>query len=188
MRELWFVTLVCLSFACVRPSSPPVVVLAPAIDWITAFSEAQRAAENRRFAEADAVLADFIKLRKGTTEAREAVYWRAVYLLDPKNRASNLREAVLYLDEYLSHPLPANVSQARALRGMASAVSSLHDAVRAAQRRPTGEPDEPAKSVPDTAREEEMEKEIERLKEQLDKANAELERIKKRLTAPRTPD
>ncbi len=186
MREFWLVPLACLSLACAQRPSPP--LLAPTVDWITAFSEAQSAAEDRKFGEADAVLAAFIKRRKGTPEAREAAYWRAVYLLDPKNRASNPREAALYLDEYLADPPPpANVSQARALRGMAAAVDSLDEAVRAARQLSTREAGEPSKPAPDNGREEELEKEIERLKEQLDKANAELDRIKKRLTAPRPP-
>ncbi|MBC7789292.1 MAG: hypothetical protein H7Z74_05065 [Anaerolineae bacterium] len=158
------------------------------MDWIKAFTEAQAAAEDRKFDEADAVLADFIKRRKGTAEAREATYWRAVFLLDPKNRAAKSREAALYLEEYLAEPPPpANAIQARALRAMTSTVDSLDLAVRTAQQQQTREPLEPSRPAPDTAREHELEKEIERLKEQLDKANAELDRIKKRLTAPRPP-
>lgn len=187
MRQSWPIPLTCLLLACAQQSVPP--ILAPTLDWITAFSEAQGAAEDRKFDQADAVLADFIKLRKGTAEAREAAYWRAVYLLDPKNRASNPRQAALYLDEYLADPpAPANASQARALRGMAVTVDSLDEAVRAAKQRPPPEAGEPNKSAPDTGREQELQKEVDRLKEQLDKANAELDRIKKRLTAPRPPD
>jgi len=186
MRACWLVSLACLSLACAQRSDPP--ILAPTLDWITAFSEAQSAVEDRKFNDADAVLADFIKLRRGTPEAREAAFWRAVYLLDPRNRASNPREAALYLDEYLADPPPpANISQARALRGMAATVDSLDGAVRTAQERATKEVEEPSKPAPATGRETELEKEIEKLKEQLEKANAELDRIKKRLTAPRPP-
>ena len=186
MRQFWFVPLACLSLACAQQTSPP--VLAPTVDWIAAFSEAQSAAEDRKFDQADTVLADFIKRRKGTPEAREAAYWRAVYILDPRNRKSSPREAALYLDEYLADPPPpANASQARVLRAMVATVDSLDEAVRAAQQRPVREAGETTRPTPDTGRQEELEKEVERLKDQLDKANAELDRIKKRLTAPRPP-
>ena len=186
MRPFWLASLVCLSLGCAQQTNPP--ILAPTVDWITAFSEAQRAVEDRRFDQADAVLSDFMKLRKGTPEAREAVYWRAVYILDPRNRESSPRDAISYLDDYLADPpLPANASQARAMRGMAATVDSLDQAVQEAQQRPARESGEPSRPAPDTGREDELEKEIERLKEQLEKANAELDRIKKRLTAPRPP-
>ena len=186
MRACWLVSLACLSLSCAQRSDPP--ILAPTLDWITAFSEAHRAAEDRNFNDADAILADFMKLRRGTPEAREAAYWRAVYLLDPSNRTSNPRQAALYLDEYIvDQPPPANISQARALRGMAATVDSLDAAIRAAQERAAKEVEETSKPAPDTGREAELEKEIEKLKEHLDKANAELDRIKKRLTAPRPP-
>lgn len=186
MRRPWVATFLLVAFACARPVNAP--ILSPTLEWISALSEAQRAVEESRFDSADAVLANFANRRKGTPEAREATYWRAVFLLHPKNRISSIREAALHLDEYLAEsPSPANVSQARALRGMAVMVDSLDAALRVARQRADSEAEETAKPAVDTGREEELQKEIEQLKEQLEKANAELDRIKKRLTAPRPP-
>ena len=109
-----------------------------------------------------------------------------MFKLDPANRSGSPRAATERLDEYLADSTATlHRTEAATLRRIAAALDSL-------TQRPTvvaSAADDPARAAEAQQaqqREDELQKENQRLKDQLDKTNAELERIKKRLQE-RTP-
>ena len=109
----------------------------------------------------------------------EAQYTRAMTLLAPGASLAALDSATLLLDAYLAHSgYIAHRSEAAVMRRLAgdavqlSKVATALQQERAADRTKT---DAPARSDGDSL------KEIQRLKDELAAANAELERIRKRL-------
>ena len=70
--------------------------------WSTAGAQALRLAESGRYGEADSVLAAFATRHPGTTEAADALYWRALLRLDPANPTGGPRDAVVAIDAYLA--------------------------------------------------------------------------------------
>jgi hypothetical protein len=165
----------------------------PAKEWPSTLAFAQEATARGRFDQADSALAAYADGHRGTTEALETAYWRAVFMLDPANRTGSLSAAMASLDGYLAdrHPRP-HLVEASSLRRIAGQMDVLTKvAANAANqadkprdlatttpvRPPESKPAEPTSSPSDAA-------EIKRLKDELAKANAELERIKRRLTTP----
>jgi hypothetical protein len=146
---------------------------APAEAFATAIAAANRRAEAGDYAGADRILADFALKTKGTVEATEISFWRALYMVDPSNKTASIPEGIRAIDIYLATPgAKMYKPQALVLKRTAQSVQSLKQAQIA-----------PKISGRDTVfvtREEE----IAALKDQLAKANAELERIKKRLANP----
>jgi hypothetical protein len=160
----------------VRRSMPPA-----ASEWINALGAAKEAVSDGRYSDADRTLQDFMLANVGAPEAREAAYWRALFTLDPANRGGDTRSAERQLAEYLSDTASTlHRTEAVALHRLAVTIDSLgrthrisissSDAARAEQAELADH------------REAELQKEIQRLKDQLEKTTAELERIKKRLS------
>ena len=143
-----------------------------------------------RFGVADRLLADYAERRADTPEAAETALWRALFRLDPANPTAGPLDAIPLLDGYLTGPVVvAHPSVATALRRVAVALDRPVVAPAPAAENPAGSSTVRAdvklepKAEPrgdDKARDEE----ITRLKDELSKANAELERIKRRLTQP----
>ena len=180
MRRMLLAAAVLIS-ACVQPRtnrepSPS--------QWMETLTEANVAAHQHRYAEADSLLAEFMSERWGTWQAREAAYWRAVYLLDPVNPNASPREALPLLELYLADSTVVTHTQAaRALWALARRQDSLRLALIEASAPPdTVVQTQPVQSP--TAKEQELEREVTKLKEQLEQTTAELERIKRRLTTP----
>jgi hypothetical protein len=148
----------------------------PRYEWATVMEQADREALAARFGVADRILADFAERHPNTSDAYEALFWRALYKLDPNNATATPREAGTMLDADLasSPPVPHR-GAAAALRRVASALERPAPAAVAS----TSTPPAPTASA-DKSRDEE----VARLKDELAKANAELERIKKRLSQP----
>lgn len=142
------------------------------------FAEALEAAEERAqagdHADADRILSDFAINAKGTEEATETSFWRALYMVDPANRRTSIPEGIRALDIYLSTPGTRWYrTQAEVLRRTAQSVQALRGAAQSAPR-------VVGRDTVYVTREEE----IASLRDQLAKATAELERIKKRLANP----
>ena len=135
-----------------------------------------------------------------TAEVRaDSLYWSAVTNLDPMNKSGTLDAAIASLDAYLASPGKLkHAHEAGVLRTLArnsQQLARLEAALQQtrlsaagdtktdskAETKPRADPDSKA-----AGRDEEMVKEIQRLKEELAKANEELDRIKKRLAAPPT--
>jgi hypothetical protein len=148
---------------------------APVRDWPVSRDSAQRAASTGHFDVADRTLAEFAREHASSAEGREALYWRALLRLDPAN-PSGPGGAVTAFDSYLASggELPHR-DEAVALRRLAARLDAL------------GVGKERATSVgvradrTDAAREEELNK----LRQELKATQDELERIKRRLSAPK---
>ena len=154
-------------------------------DWNETLSQAESAASDHRYAEADRLLADFAASHPGTDGAVESAYWRGVIAMEPSNHDGSPQIAAALFETYSRaggtrpHRLEAGILHDIAMRlqsGGPSAVAVATPANGSSSATPSGAADLKAKDT-----------EIQRLKDELAKANDELERIKRRLTAPTKP-
>lgn len=155
--------------AVLRPSTSPVPVEG---EWNGVLAQARQETLAMRFGIADHLLSDFATRHPGTLEALEANYHRALFKLDPANPTGSVREAEALLDAYLavSGPLPLRAD-----------VTSLRRIATALERGGAVASSPPAAGASAAPRDEELQ----RLRDELAKANAELERIKRRLAQPK---
>ena len=187
MRHLAAALLIVLALGCVARIQRRVLPT-PAREWLATLTDAQRASLEGRYRDAEALLSGFASAHPGSPEAREAPFWRALLMLDPANRDASVREAARELDRYLaSTGSTPHRTEALILRRLATTVDSL-----------TREASEPTSTVVITpavpslrdtsrGRQQALEREVQLLQAQLEKARAELDRIKKRLAEPATP-
>jgi hypothetical protein len=154
-------------------------------DWGETLARAEAAAAARRYSDADRLLADFASRYPGTPGAIESSYWRGVLALEPANHDATPQVAAAFFDTYekaggaLPHRVEAAILHDLALRMQNPAPATLAIAAQA-----TASAAAPASSTADIKA---KDTEIQRLKDELAKANDELERIKRRLTAPTKP-
>ena len=149
-------------------------------NWPAALSAAQRAADEGRYVDADRELVLFSKLHAGTPEAQESVFWRALYKLDPRNGVGGTTEVVTLVDTLLlARGTQPRRAEAVVVRRTALLLDSLR---READERDTVIVRDTGRAV---ARERELEEQIKTLQDSLNATIAELERIRKRLAAPR---
>jgi hypothetical protein len=136
---------------------------------------AQRAAAAGRFQDADVALADFARRHGSSAEAREALYWRGLMRLDPAH-PSGPASAVTAFDAYLASGgvLPRR-DEAAALRRLAARLDSL-GGIRARSAAAGASADRA-----DASKEEELKK----VRQELKATQEELDRIKRRLSAPK---
>ena len=139
--------------------------------------QADQEAVALRFGVADRLLAEFADTHAGTPEAVETAFWRAVFKLDTANQTGTRREAVALLDGYL------NGSTSVAHRGAALALRRAASVERTVVTVP-GPSTPAAPSTAPSVRADVSTEEVQRLRDELAKANAELERIRKRLSQP----
>lgn len=145
-------------------------------------------AAQQHFREADSALAAFVTTHgAGAPQSREAAYWRAVWLLDPHNPAANRAAAGEQLSLYLGEggAPPGHADEARAMRRLVTVADSVQTQLQLLLAAPDKGGNAPAR--PATPREDELQREIQRLKDQLDRTQQELDRIKRRMTT-RPPD
>lgn len=166
---------VCVALAVGCSSGRPEAATPPAP--ITAFSGAVETAAKRvasgDYAGADRVLSAFALANKGTPEGNEIAFWRALYMVDPSNKNASVAEGLRAIDIYLANPAStAYRSQALVVKRTAMAMQALRT-----QQQMTKVVGRDTVYVT-------REDEIAGLKDQLAKANAELDRIKKRLANP----
>ena len=146
----------------------------PAIAYAEVLKIAEERVDSGDHAGADRILADFAMKAKGTEEATEIAFWRALYMVDPANKRTSIPEGIRALDIYLATPGTRWYRpQAEVLRRTAQSVQALRNAAQA-QPRVVG------RDTVFVSREEE----IASLRDQLARANAELERIRRRLSNP----
>lgn len=157
----------------------------PEQDWTIAQATATAEVLNGRYGVADKALSDFATRHPTRAEAAEALFSRAIFKLDPMNGTATPRDAGLLLDSYLAIP-QASVHRAEAtvLRRIA-AVLERGAAAGGAPSAPGTAGGTPTSPAPGRADERAKDEEIQRLKDELAKANAELERIRRRLATPR---
>jgi hypothetical protein len=165
---------VCVAFT-VGCSHKPVAAKAPtpAMSFDNAVQNASKRVETGDYTGADRVLSEFALSHKGTPEANEIAFWRALYMVDPSNKNASIAEGIRAMDIYLANP---NSKMYRAQGQAIKRVAVLTQSLRAqqAQTKVVG------RDTVFVTREDE----ITALKDQLAKANAELDRIKKRLANP----
>jgi hypothetical protein len=155
-------------------------------DWGETLTQAEAAASDHRYADADRALADYAWRFPGSEGAIESAYWRGVIALEPANRDGSAQVAAALFDSYnhapgaLPHRLEAEILQHLALR-LQNASSTVASASPSSPSMPA------AASTDRSADLKAKDTEIQRLKDELAKANDELERIKRRLTAPTKP-
>jgi hypothetical protein len=168
-----------MAFGCSHPHAEAPAPVDSA--WTATLDSAQRLAADSQFASADTLLATFAQGTPGSIGAQEAVFWRGVFLLEPANRIGNVHDAGAAFDSYLAGPghLPHR-SEAIVLRRTAQLIDSLM------QSRTIDSVPAMTLIVSDsskaTEREQDMAKMVKVLQDSLNKTNAELERIKKRLS------
>ena len=116
----------------------------------------------------------------------DSLYWSAVRNLDATNKNGTLDAGIANLDAYLASPAKLkHATEAAVLRSLARNAQQLARVEATLQQR-IAAVDTKQKAEPDSkTRDEEMVKEIQHLKDELAKANEELERIKKRLATPK---
>ena len=154
-------------------------------DFSEVLAQAEVAAGDHRYAEADRLLADYAASNPGTNGATECAYWRGVFALEPENRDGSPEVAAALFDTYyksngaLPHRLEANILRHLALRLQGQSTTTVASAGAA-----TATSAAPAERLADLKA---KDAEIQRLKDELAKANDELERIKRRLTTPTKP-
>jgi hypothetical protein len=157
-----------------RQASPAEVVPTAASEWPTVHARAMTDASESRIGAADHALADFAQRYPGSPEAAEVPYWRAVIKLDPNN-ATSLRESITSFESYLaSAPAGMHRVEAGTFRRLALALEQRNATIAAMPTVAVVRPE-------DKAREEELQ----HLRDELSQANAELARIRRRLTRPR---
>ncbi len=120
----------------------------------------------------------------------DSLYWKAIASVHPASAERALDSGIVYLDRYLATPGPLrHGSEAQVLRRLAVEAQQLARVEAALQARTDSAESRPQRSSsePTPRRDEAAIREIQRLKEELAKANEELERIRKRLAAPPSP-
>jgi len=154
-------------------------------DWGETLARAEAAAGDHRYADADRMLVDFANRYPGTPGAVESAYWRALIALAPANHDGAPQTAAALFESYskAGGPLPHHL-EAEILRDLA-----LHLPMSAPPSLAVATPNAATQGSPgaSTADLKAKDTEIQRLKDELAKANDELERIKRRLTAPTKP-
>jgi hypothetical protein len=153
--------------------------------WPSLLAQAEAAANTRRYADADRLLADFALRYPDTDEAIETAYWRGVLRLDPAARDLTTPSPAAWFDAYLknegtlSHRLEAQTLQ-RLVSRLDTLATAAGVPAASATASQSAAGDRGAESKAKDA-------EIQKLKEELAKVNDELERIKRRLTQSTKP-
>lgn len=178
MRVLLYVLVFGISAGCARARTPD---LSPAAstatsDWPIALTAAIRSADSANYTGAERTLVDFGSKHPNSLESRESLFWRALYRLDPANRSGSLQDGIAMLDRYLA--------DSAGLQYRSEAVVVRRIAVAAHNSRLAQGTVNPGSAARDTVLRS-RDDEVATLREQLAKANAELERIKRRLANPR---
>lgn len=165
----------------VRASSTPPQPPAPEA-WARASSVAAAQVGAGSYAAADRMLADFAAQYPGTAQALAATVRRALYKADPANQTATAHEATILLDSTLATPLDsAGRSDARALRRITMSLERAAALASSGGGSNSGNADSGARSDDSKSSSDE----VQRLRSELAKANAELERIKKRVAQPK---
>jgi hypothetical protein len=142
-------------------------------------STAGQLAEAGRFEAVDSTLTAYAEARRGTQEAHEVGFWRALYKLDPRNPSPQPVTAMQLLDDYmLSGSVHWYRPEARVVRELAFVQAGAAQPVTA----------QPVQASPGTGprptTNAEKDIEIQQLRERNARLEAELERIRRRLSTP----
>ena len=164
---------VALGIAACASQPKPETTPTPAAEFAGAIEAARLKVDAGDYTSADRILADYSLKHPGTPETREVAFWRAMYLVDPANRSASIAQGIRALDIYLATDGAIWYRpQAEVLRRTALVIQQVRQAQIPKQV--------VGRDTVFISREEE----VAALRDQLAKANAELDRIKKRLANP----
>jgi hypothetical protein len=137
---------------------------------------------------AERILDEFARTHPDTREAKEIVFWKAAYMVDPANDRGSLAGGIAALDGYLATDSTGLYrNEARLLRRTAAAAQAASVSTTASAPTPTTPGTTDTVVVVSRSRDEEiaaLKDQLAKSKEELAKVSAELERIKKRLANP----
>jgi hypothetical protein len=136
---------------------------------------------------AERILDEFARTHPDTRDAKEIVFWKAAYMVDPANDRGSLAGGIAALDGYLADSTGLYRNEARLLRRTAAAAQSASVSTTASARTPSTPGTTDTVVVVSRSRDEEiaaLKDQLAKSKEELAKVSAELERIKKRLANP----
>lgn len=190
MRIFIAASITCLMTACAE--LPRVESSLFQRDWERTRAETRRNVEAGNYHAADRLLAEFARVHPNTREARETAFWRAAYLVDPANSLGSLETGIAALDAYLANePEGWYRNEASILRRTAVAARGLAAGATRNWARDTVvvvmQTTDSTPPAPRLSRDEEiadLRTQLAKSKAELAQANAELERIKKRLANP----
>ena len=164
--------------ACHRPPPPapvvevPVPSLPPEPPWIATFAAMQMAVDSGRFAAADSILSEFDRTEATARDSSESAFWKAMLKSDPRNPAFTPADSRAALEAYAASDYSKHQTEVAVMLRLLT----LSDSLRAAQAT-----QKTATDARDKARDDEMQ----RLRDDLARAQAELDRIKRRLGPPK---
>jgi outer membrane protein assembly factor BamD (BamD/ComL family) len=157
--------------------------------WPVTLLAAKHALSAERPANADQILLEFAERFAGTAEAQEARYWRAMVALHTaQTRETSLDSASVLLERYIAEgPGSPRYLEAAALRKLIAQSAALQNEMLQVRRalsqarteQPRERPAEGAAAAPRQDRN--LVAEVESLRGELNRANQELERIRRRL-------
>ncbi len=136
---------------------------------------------------AERILDEFVRTHPDTREAKEIVFWKAAYMVDPANDRGSLAGGIAALDSYLADSAGMYRNEARLLRRTAAAAQGASVSATASAPTPSTPGTTDTVVVVSRSRDEEiaaLKDQLAKSKEELAKVSAELERIKKRLANP----
>ena len=136
---------------------------------------------------AERILDEFVRTHPDAREAKEIVFWKAAYLVDPANERGSLAGGIAALDGYLADSTGLYRNEARLLRRTAAAAQGASVGTTASAPTPSTPGTTDTVVVVSRSRDEEiaaLKDQLAKSKEELAKVSAELERIKKRLANP----
>jgi hypothetical protein len=157
--------------------------------WPVTLVTVHHALAGERFSDADQLLQDFVHRHGGTAPAHEAIFWRGVVAIHaPADTGGSLDSAIAHLDSYMAAGSSASrYFQALALRKLAAqSLAAGRELGRVRQALSQARSDTPARAdaprEPPRADNRNLAAEIESLRSELNRANQELERIRRRLS------
>jgi len=136
---------------------------------------------------AERILDEFARTHPDTRDAKEIVFWKAAYMVDPANDRGSLAGGIAALDGYLADSTGWYKNEARLLRRTAAAAQSASVSTTTSAPTPSTPGTTDTVVVVSRSRDEEiaaLKDQLAKSKEELAKVSAELERIKKRLANP----
>jgi len=179
VRQLTAGLLVLASCHHPRPAAPPPIVDTVAVPspppeppWPRTVTAVRAAVDSGQFSTADSILAAFERVERDSPDVAESAFWRAMLRADPRNPAFQPEEARRGIEAYLAGPNPRRRTEA----GVMLRILELSDSLRAAHV---------AQRSAAEGRDRAQEEEIQKLRDDLQRTQAELDRIKKRLGSPK---
>jgi outer membrane protein assembly factor BamD (BamD/ComL family) len=176
----------------------------PMREWPATLQAVKEAARAGRYAQADSILAQFESRYPTSYEGREAAYWRALILADPANPQASPAEAVRAINRYFAGRSTAETyDEATILRRILQRQDSLTRELDQARKLiaeaqeaaveprvvtvqvPTPAAPAESRDIRPARENRNLVEEVRRLRDELSKANQELDRVRKRLSEQR---